>query len=120
MAYTLFDQTKPNGGANGSVTLQHIRENLTALRDIVTLGAAGGWNYSCSGGSAGKPNVMLWAQGVERLRATCTWGASGGALDNLVNVVFAYSSNGGGAYDTIGTQSISYTAAGDVESTSWS
>ena len=120
MAYVQFDQTKPDGTANGSVTLQHIRENLAAMRDIVTLGAAPGWNYSWSGGTADKPTVMLWSRGTERLRSTNTWGTTGGAADNITQAVFAYSSNSGGAYDTIGTQSISYDASGNVTSTTWS
>lgn len=120
MPYVQFDSTKPTGTANGSTTLQHVRENLAAIRDIAALGAAPGWNYSWSGGTAQKPAVTLLSRGTERLRATITWGSSGGAADNLTQAVFAYSANSGSTYDTIGTQAIAYDASGNVTSTTWS
>lgn len=121
MSYTHFDQTKPDAVTqNITEFAASTRENLAAIRDIVTLGAAPGWTYSWSGGNAAKPDVMLWSKGVERLRATCTWGTTGGEAENLTQVVFEYSSNSGFSYDPIGTQVISYTAGGDVNSTSWS
>lgn len=120
MSYVAFDQTKPDGTANGSVTLQHIRENLAAIRDIAALGAAPGWNYSWSGGTAEKPAIMLWSKETERLRSTNTWGSTGGAADNITQAVLAYSSNSGSTYFTIGTQAIAYDANGNVTSTTWS
>ncbi|WP_341649925.1 hypothetical protein [Thauera humireducens] len=120
MAYTQFDPAKPDAATqNISQFAASVRTNLAAIRDIAALGAAPGWNYSWSGGTAEKPAVMLWSKGAERLRATCTWGTTGGAADNLTIAVLAYSANSGGAYDNIGTQSVAYDASGNVTSTTW-
>ena len=121
MPYTQFDPATPDAATqNITAFAASVRTNLAAIRDIAALGAAPGWNYSWSGGTAEKPTTMLWSKGVERLRATCTWGTTGGATDNLITAVFAYSSNSGGAYDTIGTQAVAYDASGNVTSTTWS
>ena len=121
MPYTQFDPAKPDAGTqNITQFATSVRANLAAIRDIAALGAAPGWNYSWSGGTAEKPSVMLWSKGTERLRATCTWGTTGGATDNLTVAVFAYSANSGSTYDTIGTQTIAFDASGSVTSTTWS
>ena len=120
MAYTQFDPAKPDASTqNITQFATSVRTNLAAIRDIAALGAAPGWNYSWSGGTAEKPSVMLWSKGTERLRATCTWGTTGGATDNLTVAVFAYSADGT-TYDTIGTQTVAYAASGNVTSTTWS
>lgn len=101
MAYTQFDPAKPDAGTqNITQFATSVRTNLAAIRDIAALGAAPGWNYSWSGGTAEKPSVMLWSKGTERLRATCTWGTTGGATDNLTVAVFAYSADGTPVTDT--------------------
>jgi len=121
MSYPHFDPARPDAATQNITQFAgSIRENQAAIRDIVVLGAAPGWAYSWSGGTAAKPSTMLWSKGAERLRAACTWGTSGGAADNLTSAVFSYSSNGGVSYDTIGTHNINYTAGGDVSSTDWS
>ena len=105
--------------SKGSTPTMKERPYQAIIRDIAALGAAPGWNYSWSGGTAEKPSVMLWSKGTERLRATCTWGTTGGATDNLTMAVFAYSADGT-TYDTIGTQTVAYDASGNVTSTTWS
>lgn len=120
MAYTQFDPATPDAATqNITQFAASVRTNLAAIRDIAALGAAPGWNYSWSGGPAEKPTTMLWSKGTERLRATCTWGTTGGAADNLTVAVFAYSEDGT-TYDTIGTQTIAYDTAANVTSTTWS
>ena len=119
MPYTQFDPAKPDAATqNITAFAASVRTNLAAIRDIAALGAAPGWNYSWSGGTADNPTTMLWSKGTERLRATCTWGTTGGATDNLTVAVFAYSADGT-TYDTIGTQAIAYDASGNVTSTTW-
>lgn len=120
MAYTQFDPATPDAATqNITQFAASVRENLAAIRDIAALGAPPGWDYSWSGGTAEKPTTMLWSKGTERLRATCTWGTTGGAADNLTVAVFAYSADGT-TYDTIGTQTIAYDTAANVTSTTWS
>lgn len=122
MAYTHFDQAKPDGTGNGSVTLQHMRENMVAMRDIVTLGASPGWNYSWSGGTADRPTTMLWSKAgsTERLRSVNTWGVTGGAADNVTQSALSYSADSGTIWVLMGTQTIAYDASGNVTSTTWS
>lgn len=121
MPYTQFDYTTPNPATQGIVAYStSIRTNLAAIRDIALTGAAPGWNYSWSGGTADKPTYMIWSKGVERVRVTCTWGTTGGATDNLTVGVFAYSSNSGTSYDTIGTETLAYDANSNLTSTTWS
>lgn len=120
MSYIQYDQTKPDGTGNGSATLQHMRENMTAMRDMVLLGAAPGWAYAPSGGTAEQPATMTFSKGVERLRAVLTWGTTGGSDGNATAVALSYSSNSGTSYVAIGTQTINYDSAGNVTSTTWS
>lgn len=121
MAYTGLDLTKPDGAAqHGAEVLQSVRDNQRALRDMIVAGFAAGWAMSLSGGTAGQPAQVLKSAGTERLRATLTWGSTGGAAGNVTQAVYAYSANGGGSYDTVGTLSISYDTAGLVTGTTWS
>lgn len=87
---------------------------------IALVGAAPGWNYSWSGGTAEKPTYMLWSKGTERVRITCTWGTIGGEADNLKVAVFMYSSNSGTSYSTMGTETLTYDANSNLTSTTWS
>lgn len=121
MAYTGLDLTKPDGATqNGTQVLQSIRDNQRALRDMIVSGFAAGWAMTLSGGTAGQPAQILKSAGTERLRATLTWGTTGGEAGNVTKSVYAYSSNSGGSYDTVGTLSISYDSAGYVTGTTWS
>lgn len=121
MAYAALDVTKPDAvSQNVTQAFQSIRDNLRANRDMVILGEAFGWPMTPSGGSADQPAVITYALGTERLRATLTYGTTGGADGNVTQAVYAYSSNSGASYDTIKTETISYDASGNVTGTSWS
>lgn len=120
MAYAAFNQTLPDGTANGAATLEDIRENQAALRDMILLGAAPGWSFTPSGGTAEQPDQILMSKGTERLRTVLTWGASGGSDGNVTQMVCSYSSNSGTSYDTVGTFTVSYDANGNVVSGVWS
>lgn len=78
------------------------------------------WGLTPSGGTAEKPAVVVYAKSVERVRATLTWGTTGGETDNVTVAVYEYSSNSGGAYSTIGTKTMTYDASGNVTLTAWS
>lgn len=121
MAYTVFDPAKPDATTqNGTQFAQSIRDNLSAIRDGVVVGAIAGWNFSKSGGSAEMPAIVLYTKGTGRLRITLTWGTTGVATDNVTVAVYAYSSNSGSTYDTIGTKTITWDAAGLITATTWS
>ena len=121
MAYTGLDLTKPDGATqNGTQVLQSVRDNQRALRDMIVSGFAAGWAMTPSGGTAGQPAQILKSASTERLRAALTWGTTGGGAGNVTQAVYAYSSNSGGSYDTVGTLSITYDTAGYVTGTTWS
>jgi hypothetical protein len=121
MAYALFDQTKPDpatqaGTAFGTST----RENLLAIRDAVCLGVMPGFNFSTSGGTASQPGTIYFKKSTEWLKIVLTWGTVGGENGNVTVAVYSYSSNSGGAYDTIGTETNTYDTDGNCTATTWS
>lgn len=122
MAYTSFDDTKPVSSDNGLVTVDAIRNNLLAMRDAVVMGAFNDWNYAptVGTGTASQPQYAVYSKGTERLRATLTWGTTGGADGNVTQMVWAYSSDSGSTYDTIGTQAITYDTDANVTGITWS
>lgn len=121
MAYTVFDPAKPDAATqNGTQFAQSIRDNLSAIRDAIVMGSVAGWNFSKSGGTAEMPGIILYSKGTGRIRITLTWGTTGGATDNVTVAVYAYSSTGGASYDTIGTKTITWDAAGLITATTWS
>ncbi len=117
MPYTPFDQTKPDAATqNGTAFGASIRNNLNAIRDACIMGGGfPGFNMSKSGGTAAEPAQILYSKGTERVRATLTW--SGGLV---TQAVYAYSSNSGGSYDTIGTVTLTWDGSNYLTSTTWS
>jgi len=124
MAYVAYDKSKPvTSPDTRQASIDSIRNNLNALRDAVIVGDVSGWNYSWSGGTADKPNLIYYTKGTEIIRQTMTWGNSGGADGNPTVIVYAYSSNSGGAYDNFtpnSTCSFTYDVDGNLSSTTWS
>lgn len=122
MAYVPFVDDKPVSSDNGNDTIDDARENLMALRDAVIIGALAGWNYSKTDGtgSAEQPQYIIYKNGTNWIRATLTWGSSGGSDGNVTVALWEYSSNSGTGYDTIGTETIAYDTASNVTSTTWS
>lgn len=125
MPYTQFNSANPNGASQaGPAYSDAIRKNFQALRDAVLAGALYGWNYDVDNGTgtAEQPQYvyMKKAGGTEWLQQTLTYGSSGGGAGNVTQIVLKYSANSGGAYDTIGTLTITYDANGNVTDTLWS
>jgi hypothetical protein len=120
MAYTPFDSTKPTTSQTRQAAIDSIHANEMANRDMAIIGDAKGWDYSVSGGTAEQPAITYRKNGAEWLRATLTWGTTGGEAGNVTVATYAYSSNSGGAWDTIGTLTFTYDANGNLTSTTWS
>jgi len=122
MAYDTFTPSKPNPAAdNGTQAMDYVRKNLLALRDACIMGGLFfGWPLTVSGGTAEQPATLTYANGTERVKAAITWGTTGGEAGNPTVVVYSYSANSGGAYDTIGTKTITYDGSGNVTATTWS
>lgn len=122
MPYTPFDPTKPDATAQTLTQMgQSERDNLKAVRDACIMGGGFyGWNLAVSGGTADQPALLTYAKGTERVKAALTWGATGGEAGNVTVAIYSYSSNSGGAYDAIGTKTITYLSGGQVSATTWS
>lgn len=120
MVYVKFTPDTPVITDTGAEVIDDTRQNLMALRDAVVAGAMVDWNMAASGGTAAEPTQILYSKGTERVRLTITWGTTGGEDGNPVTVVYAYSANSGGAYDTIGTWSGTYDANGNLTAETWS
>ena len=116
MPYTAFDPTKPDAATqNGTQFAQSARDNMRAIRDAVVMGGGFyGWNMAATGGTASEPATLTYSKGTELVKADLTWSSG-----NVTVAVYSYSSNSGGAYDTIGTKTITYDGSGNVTSTNW-
>ena len=112
MVYVPFTPDTPIIADNGDIVINNTRENLMALRDAVVAGALKDWDMSKTG--TAEPTEILYSKGTERVRLTITW-ASG----NPTVVLYEYSANSGGLYDTIGTLTLAYTS-GDLVTETWS
>jgi hypothetical protein len=121
MTYTAFDPAKPTtASGTRQANVDGTRTNLMAVRDACIVGDFKGFNYSVSGGTAEQPAITYRKNGTEWLRATLTWGTSGGENGNVTVAVYAYSSDSGSNWSTIGTLTIAYDSNGNVTSTTWS
>ena len=120
MTYTVFDPASPNTSETRQVIVDDTRYNLLAVRDAVIMGNLAGFNYAWSGGTSSQPAVITRTKGTEIIRATITWGSSGGANGNPTVIVYDYSSNSGTTYSTVGTCTYTWDASGFLTSTTWS
>lgn len=120
MAYTAFDAANPAGTQNGTAVPDSARNNGKALRDAVLMGAMDGFVFSVAGGTAAQPATMFAKNGTIWLRATVTWGSGTGTDGNPTTIVWELSTNSGGVYDTIDTQTFTYDSAGNLTATTGS
>jgi len=96
-----------------------------ALRDAVVMGAMADWNYTPAGVDLSQPDTITYSNNntTEALRATLTWGTTGGSDGNVTSAVWAYTADdtvGTPTWETIGTEAITYNADGEVTGVSWS
>jgi hypothetical protein len=108
MAYTAFDVSKPAIADSRTNVVAYARTNGAALLHMVLSGGAGNLAWAFSKTGTTKPTEMLLSNGTERIRWTLTWGGTGS--NYITAITSAYSSNSGGAYDTIGTFTFTYTS----------
>lgn len=105
----------------GTATLINTYKNSDVSGTAIVMdGHYYAWALTPSGGTAEQPAVIVYAKGVERVRATLTWGTTGGAAGNVATAVYEYSANSGTNYSSIGTKTMTYDAAGNVTLTAWS
>lgn len=103
MAYTPLDTSKPVISNARSTDIAAINANQLAIRDAVIIGRVAGWALSVSGGTAEEPQYRLWTKSTEILRGTYTYSSG-----YVTQVVWEYSSNSGGAYSSIATETVTY------------
>ena len=124
MAYVPFVDNKPVISDDGDDVIDDIRENLMAARDGIVMGKMLDWDMAVTigGGSAAEPASIEWRDGqgagTDRIRATITWGTSGGADGNPTSIIWAFSVNGS-VYDTIGTETITYDVDSNITADTW-
>jgi len=123
MVYIKFTPDTPVITDTGAEVVDDTRYNLMALRDSIVAGALVDWNMAASGGTAEEPTQLLYTKSPEGVRATITWGTTGGEDGNPKTIVYAYNANqnpGPGTWETIGTLTYTYDGSGNVTSTAWS
>jgi len=120
--YVGFDDDKPINTDTGNTVLTDIKNNLQGLRDGILYGSMDFWDYSKADGTgtAEMPQYYFLKKGALWLRATNTWGASGGEMNNISSQEWDYSEDSGSNYDEIGTISTTYNADGYPTATTWS
>lgn len=93
-----------------------LAEAFASLNDaywnIIPITAVG-WNAAHTWGS-GQITQTIWSNGVYRVKAVYTYTG-----ENLTSVVYSYSTNSGGNYTTLGTNTLGYTGS-DLTSETWS
>lgn len=120
MAYVAFDSTKPTTAQTRQAAITSILQNGLALRDMLIMSDAPGFDYSVSGGTAAQPAIVYRKKSTEWLRGSITWGSSGGSDGNPTVIVYAYSADSGSTWDTIKTVTYAYDASGNVITSTWS
>jgi hypothetical protein len=103
MAYNPFNESYPVITRTRQQIVDDTRTNVLALRDAIIAGREPGWTLSVSGGTAEEPAIRLWSFGTERIRASLTY--SGGFV---TAISWEYSSNSGGAYDPMASETSTY------------
>lgn len=123
-AYVDYDSTVPDAATQSVPQMgTSTRTNSDSLRDAVVAGFMPGWNFAASGGTAEEPTTLTYSSGTERIKATLTWGTTGGADGNVTVMVLEYSSDSGSTYvdlGTLNTLTVTYDASGNVTAATWS
>lgn len=128
MAYPVYNGTKPDPTTDdGNAVCQAVRDNDQVIRDAVVSGNLSGWNMTPRNAAdtgappdPTQPPMIKFEKSTEEIQMVITWGTTGGADGNPTQIIYKYSSNSGSTFDTIGTQTITYDANGNVTGTTWS
>lgn len=119
MPYDSYVIGNPDGATGtGATFATQLQVNLNALMHGVLMGVMEDWNFAITAGTgtAAQPQYHVYSRGVYRVRGTFTWNANG----NPTSILWDFSGNSGGTYDTIGTVTYTYDASLNVLSYAWS
>ena len=135
MAYTVFNETKPDPTVETCIQVfDSTRENLMAVRDaIISTGFFPGWDAELqnSDGSLAtdpaQPEQAVFSKGNERIKLRFIWGSVGGEAGNVTQLIAEYSADSGAIYEPMGstgypsgTMTLSYDATGNYLRHIWS
>jgi len=97
---------------------------------IVTTGLYPGWSFQSQDpvgtyppSTPDKPAAYVWSRGVERYRASLTWGTTGGEADALKTARMEYSNTSGSSYVSVSSTplvTLTYSTSGAVIAAAWS
>lgn len=125
MAYNDFQPTQPDATAdNGTTFGSDLLRNQKALRDATIALMFPGFEFSivAGTGSAYRPQYMYWKQGTGGsapwVRATLTWGTSGGEKYNPTVILWEQSADGGSSYETMANSTLTYDSNGNLTAVS--
>lgn len=120
-SYTAFDATKPAGTQTGTQFATSANANDVALWYAVVGGGqvpSFVMSQTIGTGTAEQPQYWYWTDSAQIVRATNTWGSSGGASGNLTQIVWDVSQDTGATYANVCTQAFTYDANGNLTATS--
>lgn len=123
MAYTPFDNTKPDGASqNGAAFASSIRTNQAALRDGAVMLTFRGWNVTVdpTGTDYTTPSAWVYQNGQEYIKMRPTRILSGITSGMVSKMLFIYSSNAAVTYTTVGIEKYTYDANANFVSSHWS
>ena len=112
-----FDGSLPLGTNPGTSVPDDFRNNGNALRYAIASGSIPG-AFSTSGGTAAQPAQYLWSSGAHQVRATNTWGTTGGSANNLQSQVYEVSQDSGATWASVGTKTYTYDSNGELTAVS--
>lgn len=111
-AYTAPSRANPQQSQNGLLAIASALANDNAYQDGIILGTVAGWTLATTNGTgtAEKPQIKTFSNGVERLRLTYTWTG-----DYVTSILREWSNDSGATYVTIATEG--FTRDGSSNST---
>lgn len=120
MTYSAYNPSQPAFRDNREVTIDAIRNNEIALRNALLIGMTPGWFHSIAGSH--QPFVINETNNGEQHTTGITWGTMGGATGQPTQVDYLYKPDAGilTPTETIGIETATYDANGNLETTTWS
>jgi hypothetical protein len=124
--FTAFSATVPASTQTGTAFAVSANANDVALWYALVMGGnVPGWASApvIGTGTAEQPQYCVFTNGVQRVRATNTWGTAAGAAGNLTQQVWEVSQDSGstpnatGTWAAVATQVYTYDANGNLTAT---
>ena len=117
--YVAFGVTKPAGSSTGPTFANDANSNDVALWYAIISGSVPGFVFSITAGTgtAEQPQFYFFTNGVQKVRATNTWGVTSGGTGNITQQIWDVSQDTGATYANVCTQTFTYDASGNITAT---